>query len=509
MFGDFLDSIVGVFSPRAGFQRQQYRRAMGLQKRSYDASRTNRNTYNWNATTSSADRAMFAHAERVRDRVRDLIRNNAYARGALDAIVANVVECGIKPRLSAGPIADAWNRWCEASDAAGRLHFYEMQSLALRETIEAGEVLNHYTGDASRKELGLAPLMLELIEAERIDSNQDSVFRRDSADGVIRRGVRLNKSNKALGYYLYDIHPSEAIYGYNSTFYSAADILHLFRQERAGQTRGVSWLAPVVMWLKDLHVYVENELQASAVAACFTVAIKTVDSGASFGELAPAVGADDSDLDGNRFSNIQPGLVSHLMPGEDIETINPGRPNAQAEPWINLMLRSIAVGMGLSYELVSRDYSQTNFSSNRASSLEDRKRFRPLQKWMVNHYCKPIFYEWFYSSCLAGLDGFPPVDEFLMTPERYINVQWHAPGWEWVDPLKEAQAARIAVETGFTSRTQVIAEHGGDISQVFAELAEENTMADELDLNLMADEPNSKTEAMNGDKEGQVASAAK
>lgn len=505
MFGRWLDSFVGVFAPKWAFERSRYRRAMDMQ-RNYDASRVNRNTYNWNAPTASADRAMSGHAERVRDRARDLVRNNAYARGALDAIVANVVECGIRPVLDEGPIADAWNRWCEHADVAGRLHFYEMQAMALRECIEAGEVMPHYLTRRKRLNLGLSPFCLELIESERIDSNQDSTFKRDSANGFIRRGVKLDSDGKPEGYYLYDIDLQSMQYAYNSRFYPANQVLHLFRVERAGQTRGMSWLAPVVMWLKDLHVYVENELQASAVASCFTVAIKTVDSGASWSELAAPTDADSTDTDGNRFENIQPGLVTHLLPNEEVEVINPARPNGSCEPWINLMLRSIAVGMGMSYEIVSRDYSRTNFSSCRASSLEDRKRFRPLQKWLTWHFCQPIYHEWFQSCCMAGMEGFPSLDEFLASPERFTNVEWQAPGWEWVDPLKEANAAKIEVETGFRSRTEIIAERGGDIRKVFAQLDKENELAESLDLNLLEGEPNSQSK-VNADAENENATA--
>ena len=135
----------------------------------------------------------------------------------------------------------------------------------------------------------------------------------------------------------------------------------------------MTWFAPVVSWLRDLGVYVENELQASAVASCFGVAIKT--EGSCPGLSGESTEPDSVDDNGNSFEYLEPAMVARLRPGESIESINPGRPNSASEPWINLMLRGIAVGTGLSYEVVARDYSKTNYSSSRTSQLEDRRRF--------------------------------------------------------------------------------------------------------------------------------------
>ncbi len=486
MLGELLDNAVSVFAPAAAARRAYARQVFRKQsQRAYEAARVDRMNSSWYTANQSADRALLGDADKVRMRSRDLIRNNAYARGAIDAIVANVVGCGIIPRPALEnddqneAILRAWQRWCEQADSAGRLHFYEMQSLALREMIEAGEGLVHFTAD-TEDPIRVSPLALELIEADRIDSGQDT-YRTGQKENTneVRRGVELDRRGRAVGYYLFPTHPDGTGLSYSSSQrVDAAGILHVFRQERIGQTRGISWLSPAVMWLRDLGLYVDNEIQASAVASCFSVVIKTIDSGDTFGAIATPSGAESTDSDGNRFERIQPGLVSHLMPGESIETVNPSRPNSAAGPWIDLILRSIAVGMGLSYELVSRDYSKTNYSSNRASALEDRRRFKPLQKFLVWHLCQPVYREWFTSCVIAGRDGFPSVDEFVANPDAWLMVNWRPPGWEWVDPLKEAQASQLEVEQGFRSRGDVIESAGGDLREVYAELAQEKELAE-------------------------------
>lgn len=501
MIGEWLDSAISVVSPSWAARRAHARSVYKKQtQRAYEAARIDRTTAPWVANALSADRALYGEADRVRNRVRDLVRNNAYARGAVDAIVSNAIGCGITPKPAIkddsernDAILDKWNRWCETADIGGRLHFCELQSLALREMVEAGEMLVNQI-NTELDQLGGVPFALEMIEAERIASETD-VFRgraNTANQAIIRRGVEVNESGKAIAYWLYPNNPNDlnSMGVYEARRVDAENILHVFRSERIGQTRGISWLAPAVLRLRDLEMYLENELQASAVAACFSVVIKTVDSGASWGEpTAPA--GQETDSNGDSLTHLQPAGVSHLMPGEDISVVNPMRPNASADAFLAVMLRSIGVACGLSYELVSRDYSRASYSSIRSGSLEDQRRFRPLQKFMTWRFCQPIYRAWFRQAVLAkesgqsGLDMFPTLGEYIESPEEWTRCTWRAPGWDWVDPLKDVQAAALEVKEGFRSRGDIIeANYGGDVRETFTELSQENELANELDLTL-------------------------
>lgn len=499
MIGEWLDNVIGIFSPASAAKRVNARRVLKSSQRAYEAARIDRTTSAWVANSTSADRALYGEADRVRNRVRDLVRNNSYARGALDAIVANVVGCGImpKPAIDNEPdrnqqILAKWNRWCEAADITGRLHFYEMQALAFREMCEAGEMLVNQVM-LPFDPVGGAPYALEMIESERLATETDLMrSRRDVAtENQIRRGVEVDATGRAVAYWLYPTNPNDLGYGYSEAQRVDGErIIHVFRQERIGQTRGISWLAPAVLRLRDLDMYLENELQASAVAACFSVVVKTVDSGASWGGLNTPDGEDSTDGNSDRFERLQPGVVSHLMPNEDISVVNPLRPNAAADAFLAVMLRSIAVATGLSYELVSRDYSRTNYSSSRASGLEDQRRFRPWQKFLIWRMCQPVYRSWFRQCCLAadagqpGFEMFPSMTEYISDPDYWLKCNWRSPGWDWVDPLKEVQAAALEVKEGFRSRGDIIEAGGGDLRETFTELAEEQELAETLELQL-------------------------
>lgn len=497
MIGELVDSVISVFAPATAARRAHARAVyQKTTKRYYEAARQDRTTNPWSAGAASADRTLAGKADVTRNRVRDLVRNNAYARGAVDAIVANVVGCGITPKPAIRDDQDRndailvkWNQWCEQADITKHLHFCEMQALAIRECVEAGEMLVNRI-NLEPDHLGNVPLALEMIEAERFASDTD-LYRQTRAI-QIRRGVEVNAHGEPIAYWLYPTNPSDL--GYSGVSeperHDSADYLHIFRQDRIGQTRGISWLAPAVLRLRDLEMYLENELQASAVAACFGVVIKTIDSGNSWGALNTPDGQESTDSNSDRLERLQPGIVSHLMPGEDIEVVNPMRPNAAADAFLAVMLRSIGVACGLSYELISRDYSRANYSSIRSGSLEDQRRFRPIQKFLIWRMCQPIYRTWFRQAVLAkesgqrGLDMFPTLGEYIESPEEWTRCNWRAPGWDWVDPLKDVQAAAIEVKEGFRSRGDIIEANGGDLRETFTELHEENELATELELTL-------------------------
>jgi lambda family phage portal protein len=308
-------------------------------------------------------------------------------------------------------------------------------------------------------------------------------------ENEVRRGVEIDALGRPVAYYIYPYHPND-INGMWSTpqRVPAEECLHLYKAERIGQTRGISMLAPVVSWLRQLGYYVDNELQASAVASCFSVAIKTLGGGAD-GSILPSSSADTADTDGNTFEFIQPGMVARLLPGEEVETINPGRPNSAADAWINLILRSIAVGSGLSYERLARDYTQTNYSSARSSDLEDRKQFYMEQDWLCYHLCDPI-YERFMET--AVMEGKLPISSNDLI-EDYHGVIEHknqSPGWEWVDQLKEQQASASALESNLTTLRDECGKRGSDWREVLEQRAKEKQLIDSLGLTPVEENQN-------------------
>ena len=495
MIGSTIDRLIGLFSPASAIRRTQQRRTLN---RMYSGAEANRLTNNKKPKNQSADSELLGPfgADALRAWSRQLVRDNAYAWGVVDTIVSSVVGCGITAQsqfetpegLDIEPVNEkrdkAWSDWCEVCDVNGRLTFEEIQQLAQREMVEAGEVLIHLVRTPRDTYRGIyrpVPLALELIEADRLATDRDTYKINRQGGNKIVRGVELDELGKPLAYWIYPEHPN----GPYATRaiperIDAKEIIHLYRMDRIGQSRGVSWFAPVLSWLRDLGVYVDNEIQASAVASCFGVAIKT--EGRAGSGLMPSTDEDSTDDNGNSFEYLEPAMVVRLRPGESVESINPGRPNSASEPWINLMLRGISVGTGLSYEVVSRNYSGTSYSSSRTSMLEDRRRFRRWQRYLVNHLCQPIWDAFCDQAATAGVDGFPSMSEILADRRTATAVEWQTPAWEWVDPQSEQSASDAALNSYQSTYQDELGQRGKNWRNVFYQRAKEERLKRQLGL---------------------------
>ena len=495
MIGRLLDSAVAMVSPQAGVRRAMARKVL----RSYAGAEANRLTNNKKPRNQAADSELLGPfgADALRAWGRELVRNNAYAWGVVDTIVSSVVGLGINAQSmietpQGEDVEDvnyardkAWSEWCEVCDINGQYTFAELQQICQREICEAGEVLIHVVNLPSVTYRGIyrpVPLALEIIEADRLATERDTYAVGKQTSNKIIRGVEMDELGRPVAYWIYPEHPNSPYVTKNRTpeRIDAKNIIHLFRRDRIGQSRGVTWFAPVMSWLRDLGVYVDNEIQASAVASCFGVAITT--NGTPGPGLMPSGEGETTDANGNRLDYLEPAMVTYLQPGESIESINPGRPNSASEPWINLMLRGIAVGTGLSYEIVARDYSKTSYSSSRTSQLEDRRRFRRWQRYLVNHLCQPVWDRFCEAAALNGNESFPTMSEILEDRRGSTCVEWQTTEWEWVDPQSEQTASEKAVNSLQSTMAAEIGSRGGNWRQVLYQRAKEEKLKKELGL---------------------------
>jgi len=149
------------------------------------------------------------------------------------------------------------------------------------------------------------------------------------------------------------------------------------------------------------------------------------------------------------------------------------------------MLRSIAVGIGVSYESLTKDYSQSNFSSSRLSLIDDRDHWRLLQNFMIDNFLQPLFREWLDAAVLVGALPIEPENYFVHTDD-YLKMNWNPRGWGWIDPVKEIAAYKDAVQAGFATTSDVLAEmgNGKDIEDVFHGRRSELNLAQDLNLSF-------------------------
>ena len=498
---NLLDKAISYFSPHAGLRRAQARKVL----RSFQGAETNRLNTNKKPRNLSADQESMgpAGADALRAWARALVRDNAYAANVVDTIVCNVIGSGIQAlsvyETSEGEDVEdvnekrdaLWSEWCEVADINGRLTYAEIQSVCMREVIEAGEVLVRKIRTPGKEYKGIrrpVPFALELIEADRLSLERDTFASRVSRENGNRiiRGVELDDKGKPVAYWVYPEHPNSpyTVRNQKPERIPAEEILHIYRVDRIGQSRGVSWFASAMQWLRDLGVYVDNELQSSAVAACFSVAIK---SETPIGDLAHPDGEDSVDENGNSLEYLEPGIINRLRPGESVDVINPLRPNGSAAVFVNLMLRGICAGTGTSYESISKDFSNTSYSSSRSSKLEDRPRYKRIQQMIISHLCQPVWDEFCNAAARSDAEGFPSSAELLENRRTVAPVEWQTPEWEWVDPASEQTAAADSIARFMSTYSDELGARGRSYRTTFYQASKERKLRLKLGL-LTAEE---------------------
>jgi lambda family phage portal protein len=291
---------------------------------------------------------------------------------------------------------------------------------------------------------------------------------------TVRMGIEVDSYLRPQAYHFYANHPGDTYAGNPRTNgrrlrVPADEVIHLFISERPSQTRGVTWFASALMRLHMLQGYEEAEVVRARASSALMGFISSPE-----GELVA-----DEVYEGDRVSEFTPGVFKYLAPGESVSVPDLNAPDGQLEPFTRSMLRAVAAGIGVSFESVSKNFSESNYSSSRLSLLEERDTYRVLQRYMVENFHQQVFDAWLDMAVLSGALSLPGYE---MTPERYRASRWIPRSWEWVDPQKEVTAYKDAVRCGFKTLGQVIAEQGGDFDEFLLARKSELSMLDEMQI---------------------------
>lgn len=256
-------------------------------------------------------------------------------------------------------------------------------------------------------------------------------------------------------------------------------VLHIHDKERTGQTRGKPLLSAVMAPFRMHDHYQRSELKAAVVNAMVAAFIET-----PLGEdaMAEMIGEDrDGYLDRrDEFQvRLEGGSIIPLFPGDKLSTFAPARPNSAFGPFVENILRHIAAGMNMPYELLVKDFSKTNYSSARAALLEAWRYFIGRRVWLSKYWAQPVYELWLEEAVNTGRI---PAPGFYQNLHAYTRTRWIGPGRGWVDPVKEAQAAKLRMEAGLSTLEDEAAEQGKDWRDVIEQRASELAAMDRLGL---------------------------
>lgn len=441
--------------------------------RGADMSRTSADWLPW---TYSPDYEIRVNHRLLRGRARELVRNNPWITGFVDELANNVIgPDGImlqaKVKTAAGELATktnkeierGWKKWGKPATASadGRASWIEIQRLAVQTVATDGEVfLRRLRGFDNEFRYAV-----QFVDADLVDElyNVPAGNQRNE----IRMGVEIDRWNRPVAYWIWSCY-AEDMTGLPRVRerIPADEILHLFVQYRANQTRGISWFAPILTSVHHLDGYETAELQAARVSAAKMGFILNKHPDAIANYDPPEEGDNPKTMD------VESGLISELFPGQEFVDFDPQHPSTAYAEFTNSVLRAIARGLKVSHLTLTGDLRGANYSSMRAGLLPERDRWRGLQVWLSVHGCEVVYTDWLEMTLLAGVLA---LDSRLAS--NYDEVVWKGRGWKWVDPKNDLEAAKIEISLGLNSRQRLAGESGRDFEEVVEELAYEEDFA--------------------------------
>ena len=472
---NWLDKIISVFDPVRACERAYFRESL----RQYDAAATDRLNGDWAPVYGTAEQVAGVSRDIIRGRARAAELNSDLAESAIKALLRNVIGTGIKPQAKIRSkngklntqlnkkIEDAWDKWIEAehSDVRAISTFYELQEMALRRLLYDGEILINKTAVGN-----YLPLSIQLIEAENIGA-----VSMNNGNNDIINGVEVNENGRPLAYHVYKSDPL-GMRSFQATRLPVSQAFLLYQPKRPSQLRGISELSLVLKRIHDIDEFMDADLIAARVAACFSAFVTGENSGRQLVNLK-------KDYKGRKLKGLAPGVIHHLTAGESVSFAEPRRNASNAAEYSATQSRRVSAGLGMSSEIVTRQITG-NFSAARQNLLEDQKTFKPIQLFMIKHFCMPIWKS-FIEACF--LKGILNVQDYVTNKERYTAVSWLTPGWSWIDPVKEVSANKESVKAGMTTLEDICSAQGKDWEEVLEQRKVEQDRARELGVILDLD----------------------
>ncbi|QGA51457.1 phage portal protein [Pseudomonas brassicacearum] len=469
----------------------------GVETRWRGASRMLRSMASWIPGLGSPRRD-FNQSERrmLVARSRDAMRNHLIARAAITRLRTNVVGTGLVCRAQVdhealglteeqadelnGRLDRLWSLYADdprECDAEATLNHYQLQALVLVSSLVAGDVL---VASPDQERPGCVfSTRLQLIESDRVGNPNGGMDRVNLVDGV-----EFDSLGAPVAYHVCTGYPGEHLAGKpliweRLTAFGEETgrrrVLHVLAdKERPGQKRGAPYLAPVLEPLQKLERYSSAELMAAVISAMFTVFIKK-SSDFPTGNLPMTALADerpegDDTTDGELA--LGEGAVIDLGVGEEPVVANPGRPNAQFDPFFTAVVKEIGAALELPLEELLLHYS-SSYSAARAAMLQAWRFYSLRRWWLACDFCQPSRELIIDEAVARGLIDLPGYGDPAKR-KAYCQAIWIGPARGAIDELKEANAAGKRIEIGVSNETlETAAMTGEPWQQVFRQRVRE------------------------------------
>ena len=413
----------------------------------------------------------------VRNRSRDLVRNNGYALNIVETIADHVVGTGIvsaptglKSR-NLRRAKDAWTSFVENCDHDNDQDLNGLLWSAEKGKNESGAAIIRFRRQSFDAKTTVPPLKLQLLEPDFIDTSKTITL---ANGGIIDRGIEYDSEGRRTALWLLPAHPGDVASWRSLRMESqrvpVEELVYLYDKLRPGQDRGMPVLSPAIMTLHDLRSYFAAELVRKRVAACQVGVITTQEENIKLGEAIEKASY------GPQAQKFEPGMWTRLFPGEDIKFNTPPMDGA-VDMMATQYLREASAACGVMFEQTTGDFSRINYSSFRAGGHGFRRRTERRQWNFIHRVCRPITGRFTEASMASGLMHVAPA-AWRHTPPGFISV----------DPDRDAKADLANLRMGKVTLSELVEAQGYDYIEHLRRYAEDLDAAErELGKGVMFD----------------------
>lgn len=495
----------------------------------------------WDSPLRSADADILPDKEIIDGRTRDMLRNDAFIQGGANLHKDNIV--GAHFMLNTRPatkvifgkeddvweaefqeeVEEKWDLYAESPDnwldAQRTNSFTSMVRLAVGIHLAAGEVLAAVEWIKDGRPFNTAIQMLDL---DRLSTRPES-----NNDVNVRAGIRFDSRGAPQSYQIRTEHPHDVnAWSFKMPSWTEVPIrkpwgrlqmIHIHEQVRPDQSRGVSELASSLREQKFARKFRDVNLQRAIMQSMYAAAITSeLPSEQVFTSLGGGSMTSDNAQEavtnyasgylnaiteytgGSKSIRLDGARIPHLFPGTKLEMLSPTSGHALGMEFEQSLMRYIAASIGVSYEQLSRDYTQTNYSSARAAMTETWKFMVARKKLVADRFASLIYRLWLEEAIRKNeITAFSKRKSALLYTGGVLNLKFDAISrCDWVgasrgqiDELKETQAAILRINNGLSTAEDELARLGKDWRKVYRQLKREMAMRDLMNLQFMATDP--------------------
>lgn len=437
------------------------------------------------------------------DNCLDAVRNSPAARGIIQTREDYIAGSGLTPSQGNAKAIEVFNNWAKKPvDISGTKSFNQMVRDVVFSYSASGDVLLTTPIDPLAPE-GTVSLRLELTSGARVRTPFEYYNKKDANGCVVRFGVAY-LNGVEFGYYVANSddlsnratkNEFKFIRKYDeNTGRLNAVLIRRPSGMSAEQTRGLSVLTPVLQTIKDLDDLMVSAIQGSRNKAYLSVVLTSEDIGGVYS------GAGAVDADGNLIEStsstgeaqiigeLPDGAMMTAPAGTKVNTINSSG-DIDRDALILRCQRLISAGVGTPYEILYKDFSQTNFSSGklafdsffRMSEYETSeliKVFKEINKWIQIEAWAGGF----------GVSDLNEIDIEFIGSQNFVDA----------DPAKNSKAETERLGNNLTSVSRLLAQKGIQFNDVLLEKAQEyleaKQMAEDLDIPMSLLYPTTQSE---------------